>query len=68
MADYKTVPVSEEVHKMILDLCEAYEMGQRSQGALVGKLVKAEHLKLQAMKLLPEDVKKAKSKTAPKVE
>lgn len=68
MADYKTIPVSEEVHKMILELCEAYEMGQRSQGALVGKLVKAEHVKLQAMKLLPVDVEKAKSRVKAKAE
>jgi hypothetical protein len=43
---YRTVPVDFETHRMILALCDAYEMGKRSQGALVRKLVKTEYHRL----------------------
>lgn len=51
---YKMIPVEWEVYEKILDLCKAYEMPKRSQGALVGKLVNQEHTKLKALKLLPK--------------
>jgi hypothetical protein len=43
---YRTVPVDFETHRMILALCDAYEMGRRAQGALVRKLVKTEYHRL----------------------
>lgn len=52
---YKTIPVDEETHKRVMALCQAYEMGERGQGALVRKLVNAEFNKLAEVKLLPAD-------------
>lgn len=50
---YKTIPVDGETARKLLQLCEAYEMGKRAQGAMVRKLVNAEWEKLAAVKLLP---------------
>lgn len=58
MANYKNIPVDDETYEWVLELCEAYEMGKRSQGAMVRKLAKAEHEKLAAVKLLPKAAKK----------
>ena len=58
MPDYKTIPVDEETHKRIQALCQAYEMGQRGQGALVRKLVNAEYEKLAAVKLIDQPKQK----------
>lgn len=52
---YKTIPVDEETYRKVIVLCKAYEMGERSQGALVRKLVNAEYVKLAEVKLLPAD-------------
>jgi hypothetical protein len=49
---YKTIPVDEETYDMVQQLCEAYEMGKRSQGAIVKKLVKADYQKLKSVKLI----------------
>ena len=43
---YRTVPVDLETHRMILALCDAYDMGLRAQGALVRRLIKAEYHQL----------------------
>jgi hypothetical protein len=53
MANYKNIPVDDETYEWVQELCEAYEMGKRSQGAMVRKLAKAEREKLMAVKLLP---------------
>ena len=53
MAAYKMIPVDEDTYNKLLDLCQAYEMPKRSQGAMVSKLVNAETEKLAAVKLLP---------------
>ena len=58
---YKTIPIDEETHKRVMVLCKAYEMGLRSQGALVRKLVNAEYNKLADVKLLPADEPEPKS-------
>ena len=50
---YKMIPVDEETYRKVIVLCKAYEMGERSQGALVRKLVNAEYVKLAEVKLLP---------------
>jgi len=52
MADYKNIPVDEETYNRLKELCQAYELGERAQGAMVRKLVKAEHEKLAAVKLV----------------
>lgn len=63
MSKYKNIPVDDETNSMIETLCEAYEMGQRSKGAMVKKLAKAEIEKLDQAKLLPKTVsKKAETK------
>lgn len=62
---YKMIPVEEDVYDRILVLCEAYEFPQRSQGALVAKLVNGEYDKLNAMKLLPKG-KTVKAAETPK--
>jgi hypothetical protein len=51
---YRTVPVDFETHRMILVLCNFYEMGKRAQGALIRRLVKAEYRKISES-LLPDD-------------
>lgn len=51
---YKTIPVDPETGDKIAALCQAYELGQRGQGALVRKLVNAEYEKLAAVKLVAE--------------
>ena len=53
MAEYKNIPIDLETHDMLMALCDAYEFGKRGQGAMVRKLVKAEHEKLAAVKLIP---------------
>lgn len=40
---YKTIPVDQETYEMIEALCQAYEMGKRSKGAMVRRLVKREY-------------------------
>ena len=57
---YKSIPIDEETHKRVMTLCQAYEMGERGQGALVRKLVNAEYNKLAAVKLLPVPVENVK--------
>lgn len=57
--EYRTVPLDPEAHGMLMELCQAYEMGQRAQGAMVKKLVKAEHSKLKALNLDKPAVKEA---------
>lgn len=52
MADYKMIPVDVETYARLKELCQAYELGERSQGAMVRKLVKAEHEKLAEVKLI----------------
>ena len=64
MAKYKNVPVDEETHAMLMELCDAYE---RKQGAQVKALVKAEYEKLEQNKLLPKGGNK-KSEQAKKGE
>ena len=58
MAKYKNIPVDEETASILLELCEAYEFGQRGQGAMVKKLAKAEYLTLKDAKLLPSQNRK----------
>jgi hypothetical protein len=62
---YKMIPVDEETAEWILELCEAYEMGKRSQGALVRKLVKERREQLAETKLLPSQ-KSKKTESQPK--
>lgn len=52
MADYKMIPVDEETYTWVQELCQAYEMGKRAQGAMVRKLAKAEREKLLEVKLV----------------
>ena len=52
MADYKMIPVDLETYNRLKELCRAYEMGERAQGTMVRKLVKAEHEKLAVAKLM----------------
>lgn len=52
MADYKMIPVDEETHKMLTELISAYEMPQRSYGAIVKKLAKADYERLAPWKLV----------------
>ena len=49
---YKTLPVDEETYQKVQILCTTYDMGKRSQGALIRKLVNAEYEKLATAKLL----------------
>lgn len=56
---YRMVPLDPETHGMLMELCQAYEMGKRGQGAMVKKLVKAEHGKLKAFKLVKPVVEAA---------
>jgi len=58
MAKYKNIPVDEETAGILLELCEAYEFGQRGQGAMVKKLAKAEYQTLKEAKLLPSQNRK----------
>lgn len=51
---YETIPVSPRVKKSILMLCNAYDMGKRGQGALVGKMVKAELQKAKEAGLITD--------------
>lgn len=53
---YRTVPVDIETHRMILALCDAYEMGKRAQGALIRRLVKAEYRKMAKHRVLDDQV------------
>lgn len=55
MNGYKTIPVDGETARKIAQLCEAYEMGKRAQGAMVRKLINAEWEKLAAVKLIKQD-------------
>lgn len=65
---YKNIPVDEETYTKLIALCEAYEMPKRSQGAMVSKLVKAEHEKLAQVKLLPKVKSKKPASDLPKAE
>lgn len=58
MPEYKTIPVDEETHSWLMELCQAYEMGRRSQGAMVRKLVRAEREKLGKAGVLPNGEEK----------
>ena len=64
MPVYKNIPVDEETHNLLMELCQAYELGKRSQGVMVRKLVKAEHEKLDKAKLLPKEGKKSEKQKA----
>lgn len=55
MNRYKTIPVDGETARKLLQLCAAYEMGKRAQGAMVRKLVNAEWEKLTKVKLIKQD-------------
>ena len=52
MPVYKNIPVDEETHEMLIVLCE---MNNRKQGAQVKELVKADLLRLKALKMLPRN-------------
>jgi hypothetical protein len=49
---YNNIPVDDETLEMVQALCQAYEMGERAQGALVKKVVRAEYRKLETTKLI----------------
>jgi hypothetical protein len=51
MAKYKTIPVDEETYQMLVEVCRANE---RKQGAQVKALVRVEHERLAAVKLMPK--------------
>lgn len=68
MPVYKNIPVDEETHEMVIVLCEAHELPKRSKGAMVRRLVKAEYLRLKALKLLPKKEGEKANKDLPKAE
>ena len=59
------IPVDEETHERLMILCLAFELGKRSQGIMVRKLVNAEYDKLAKVKLLPSDQEKIKNASTP---
>lgn len=61
MSKYRNIPVDDETYEMVEALCEAYEMGKRSKGAMIKKLAKAETEKLQNAKLLVREDDKSKT-------
>lgn len=62
MPEYKNIPVDEETRDMLIVLCE---VNNRKQGAQVKELVKAEFLRLKALKLLPEGGEKKSMRDLP---
>jgi len=61
MSKYRNIPVDDETYEMVEALCEAYEMGKRSKGAMIKKLAKAETEKLEKVKLLEKDEGKSRT-------
>ncbi len=51
---YQTIPVDPETKRKLEAICQAHDMGRRSQGAMVRKLVNAEYGRLEASRLIAE--------------
>lgn len=64
MPTYVNIPVDEDTNAMLVELCEAYDLGKRAKGTMVRKLARAEFAKLMDAKLLLSQQKKARRVTA----